>query len=675
MPERARSPRAWAVAAGLVAVGACGGGAGFPGPRPEALLASTAESGAAFEAIRQAWAESSTPAPVLRSMLDGFLVRYSHDALVPLARVALALVAMRQGDLATAEAQLKATRDLPAGSARDLWTVASAKRLRLHEQPEAALLLLRPLVGKTVDPMGRSVFQEELTLAALTTRREYEAISYMDAWLRASSDDERPQTLARVRPLVGRLPKDILLRSLEGMRAPGASFGYGADIQRVLSDRLVQIATESGDAELARMLLDPDGGALAITGDAGQALGELATSRRGLNTIAGRTVGLLLPIGSPDLRDESAGVLRGVMWALGLPRGSRPPLQALPPLATTRDAAGAIPGRPLRGTLAILTTCGKPEAAPEPDEPSAGENVRLVTRDDAGQSDRTEGALSELAGEGAAIVIASLDSSTAALALRWGEAHRVAVIALVPPSDPGATPAFGFVLGSARADVVQALARSAPALTATTVAPVVDSGELALFPAQGGSFGGLTLAAPVSCDVQRPRAGEPRFPIAAWGRDKTEAWLVSGSPACAQDLLTDLRAARARGVVGLTLEAAALAAGTSGLRVVTAQAGVVPATAPGDPRERELTRYVAALGTVDWWSALGRDAATLARLAVRKLPTDEVSDPPSVEARRATARDALLEARAPLWSTEATGWSQGHAMARSICGLPPDTAR
>src|SRR5215469_8943165 len=111
MPMRARPARAWAAASGLVvcaggaalavcavaSLGACGAGSGFAGPRPEALLASTPEAGTAFDAIRRAWSEPGTPPAMLRSMLDGFLLRFPRDALAPLARVTLALVAMRQG--------------------------------------------------------------------------------------------------------------------------------------------------------------------------------------------------------------------------------------------------------------------------------------------------------------------------------------------------------------------------------------------------------------------------------------------------------------------------------------------------------------------------------------------------------------------------------------------------
>jgi len=588
-------------------------------------------------------------------MLEGFLARFPRDDIAPMARISLALVALGQADFGSADAQLKLTSGLPAGSARDLWTIARAKALRLHSDPEAALALLRPLVGKNVDPMGRWIFEEELTLAALSTHRDYEAISYMDAWLRASSDEDKTSTVERVTQIVAQLPKDVLVGAFEALRTQRSTFGYGIEIERILWGRLVEIATTSGDATLARLLLDSDPDAIvARAGEAHTALGELANSRRGLNVVAGRTVGLLLPSESPGLRDESADVLRGVMWALGLPRGARS--AAARPKVGERNEPGPI-------------ACAPPEAAPDAGEPGPDDAIRLVTRDDTGSAARTELSLDELAGEGAAVVIAGLDGQTATRALRWGRSHALAVVVLASPDEPLEPSPFGFVLGEPRANVLDVLSRAVPALDLQPVTPIVDWSEMSLYPANGGRLWGLTVTPPVLCDVAAARAGDPRFPYSASDGGKAIAWLVSGSPSCATDAVAELTTERARGVVALTLEAAAVPHHAAGLRVVTAQAGVIPEVAPGDPREEEVQRFSATLGPVGWWTALGRDASAFARLAVRILPTNEVSDPSSVEARRASARDTLASARLRLWTSEASGWPEQHAMKRTVCAL------
>jgi hypothetical protein len=663
------------------AVEACSAG-GSGEPRPVASLSSTPAAGVAFEAIRQAWRSPEHDSVAeLEPMLQSFLARFPGDGRVPSAHVLLALVAMRRNDLAAADRQLAISADLPAGSIHDLYTVARARRLRLGGDAEAALDMLRPLVGKNVDPIARTVFQEELTLAALATHREYEAISYMDAWLRASAEDEKERTVLQVQRLVERLPQEVLLGALQAMRAQRASYGYGVDIERILATRLVGIATTSGNAQLARVLLDPHAGAVVIGGDAGVELGALATSRRGLNSVEGRTVGLLLPTDSPVLRDEAAAVLRGVMWALGLPPGVREADAGAPP--GKADGGGDEPGG---------YACAPPEAAPPPGEPSAADGLRLVTRDDGGTEDRTEVALDELVGEGAALVIAGLDGATSARALRWGSNHGVAVVAIAPPESDltggaGAplnheTGAFGFVAGSSRSRVMEALTRAAPVLGTDPVAPVVDASEWKpSSPGAPASPAAPRLLPPFSCDAPVQRAGDPRFPFAAWQAAKVRGWVVSGSPGCAVDLLSEMTSrprSAEKPVVVMTLESASRPAHGAFVRVLTASAGLVPSRIAA-AADDEVRRFGAILGddTLGYWAAVGRDAATLARVALRRLPGDTVSDAAAVSARRAQARDDLAAARAALWSTEAAGWSElpggGHVLKRTLCALevPP----
>jgi hypothetical protein len=358
-----------------------------------------------------------------------------------------------------------------------------------------------------------------------------------------------------------------------------------------------------------------------------------------------------LPTDSPGLRDESADVLRGVMWALGLPRGARDPSTASPASAEKVPAGVA---------------CGPFEPAPQTPEPRPEDDVHLVTRDDAGTEDRTEVSLDELAGEGAAVIIAGLDPETAARALRWGEAHKVAVMALVPPAE-GAVPSYGYVLGERRAEVVAALAQADASLTQTTVVPVSDASELSTYPPEGGRLGNLTVAPPVSCDVTATQAGEARFPLAAWRDARAQAWMASGSSDCSRDLVEELSDAHTRGLVALTLEGAALLRGGPNLRVLSARAGVVPEVDPRDPRQNEVQRFSSSLGHFGWWTALGRDAATLARVALLDLPVGTVTESLAVSERRSAAHDALTAARARLWTTESSGWDKTHTLTRTLC--------
>ncbi len=651
MPVGSRSAYARVCAISLVLQPACARDSRQP--QPVASLPSSPESAAAFEAVREAWRNPDRIAPdALRRMIERFLIDYPTDGLVPVASVSLALVAMGLGDFAHADAELARTEGLPPGRAHDLWTTARARELRLRGDAEGALALLGPLVGKNVDPLGRLIFEEELTLAALATGRDYEAISYMDAWLRASAEEDRAHVLARVSEIVEHLNVDVLVGSLGVMRSQRASLGYGIDIERILSDRLVREATASGNAELALMLLDPDAAGIPITGDAGLALGQVATSRRGLNVVAGRTIGLLLPTTS-SLRDESADVLRGVTWALGLPAGVR----SLPPSREPPDEPRG-PG---------VEACGAPEAAPDSSEPLASENVHLVTRNDTGDAESTEIGLDELAGEGAAIVIAGLDGASAGRASRWAESHHVPII-LLAQAERVENGSFVFSLGAPRSEVVRALVRAAPGLATGSIAPVIDTSEVEGSPGNLGATG-LRLAPPAACDAPAGQGDEPRFPLRQWELGAIHDWLVSGAARCASDLAVELGAAREHGTIALTLEAARLLPHIAGLRIVTAQAGVVPACAGDDPRAAELRRFSEALGPLSWWAALGRDAATLARTAVLELPPDLAGASQAVTERRAQARDRLVAARARLWSTEAAGWGDARTIKRTVCGL------
>jgi hypothetical protein len=579
-------------------------------------------------------------------MIESFLADYPHDGLVPTARVALALVALQTGDFATAGTELEATSRLPEGSAHDLWTTARARALRLQGDAEGALSLLAPLVGKPVDPVVRLVFEEELTLAALGTGRDYEAISYMDAWLRATPEDDRARVLARVTEIVEHLEVDVLAGALKVMRAERSGLGYGVDIERILSDRLVREATTSGNAELALMLLDPDAGPVPISGEMGAALGQVATSRRGLNVVEGRTIGLLLPT-TPALRDASADVLRGVTWALGLPAGVR----------STRAPADAPKGP-------SLAPCGSLASAPDGPEPQPSDEVRLVTRSDSGDTESTEIALGELAGAGAAIVIAGLDGPSADRAARWAEEKRVPVILLSSTPLAGGA-AFSFSIGGSRSDVLRALVGAAPSLTTTAVTPVVEpseEGEPAI------EVAGLHWALARVCGAS---TGSPDDAgLAARPADsRSHAWLVSGAGSCAADLAIELGRDRSQGTIALTLEAARLLPPIAGLRVVTARAGIVPVAGADDPRAGEVARFSVALGSLTWWAALARDAATLGRSAVLDMSNDRATTPQAVAERRRLARDRLAAARARLWSTEAAGWSGAHTIERTVCAL------
>lgn len=645
--------------------------------RPVASFATTAAAGMDFALIREAWQDPEHIARAqVRAMLERYVATYPKDGLVPTAHALLAFLAMDENELARADAEVRLAGSHPTGTTADLIMTARARWLRLHGRSAEAMTLLRPNVGKNVDPIVRNLFQEELALAALgtgETHDKYEAIAYMDAWLQGAGEEEREATRAKVAAIVGKLPREVLFEALRVMRSRGGSYGYGKEMFKIVAARLASLALQDGDAELARLLMDPDAGAIAVEGDAGIALAELATSRRGLNVIEGRTIGLLLPTENPALRDESAEVLRGVMWALGKPRGIR---QLLPMTSEPAPRSKARAAQDAGSLTSCARTAEAEDASLTSDEPKDDDRIQLVTRDDSGSSDRTESSLDELVGQGASVIVAALDPDTAERVATWSASRNVPVIILAAPSAPAPgsktrSSGFGFVLGESRVDVETALARDVPDLLKGNVAAVVDASELSHVPAAGGEWGPFKIQPPVSCDANTPHAGDPRFPVASWEKASTRAWLVTGSPSCARDLIAELSTHARNGTVALTLEAASEPPPARGVKVMTAAAGILPIVSASILRDSELSRFVAAFGAprLTWWTALGRDAATLARRVVMTLPTDNLTAPDAVAKRRDLAQKALAKLRVRLWSTEARGFDGASTMARTICVL------
>ena len=615
--EKKRDSLALLLAFALATAPSCTGGGSEA--RPVASLAATAEATVAFDEIRRTWESHETRRPVvLRPLLEKFLGRFPRDGRVPMGRAIMAIVSMDDDDWVAARALVLGLRDTPPGTTGNLATVAEARLLRHDKQPDAALESLRPLVGKTVDATVRELFLEEITRDALESRRDYEAIAYMDAWARGVSEDQREAVRAKLVQMLGALPPTVLEGTYRAMRA-NKSVGYGTEIQRLVAERLAETAIARGDPTLARWLLDSDAGPTFVGTASSVALGEIATSRRGLVSVVGRAIGLLLPTGSADLRDESADVARGVSWALDLPRAS------------------------------------------------AGDGVKLVTRDDAGDPTRTDAALEELAGEGCVVILGGLDGGSSDRLLRWGEAHAMPVVALAAPQHdkPGA---FGFSLGEPIENELRALAEAlrarAIAKAAVVAAPSLEADARAIFAPPG-----LAVLPPVSCDVEATRAGDPRFPVASWLQEGARGWIVAGPVECARDVLREVGARSKGGVVGLTLEGTATTARAPQLRVVGTAAGVVPVASlqaqnvvPDDVRA-----YMAQFAArPSWWTALGRDAGILARQAVVQLPLDTTADAAVIAQRRNLVNTQLPLMKAILWTSDGDGFSGGHALKRTL---------
>lgn len=593
--------------------------------KPAASLSDTPQAAAELEMLREAWATHRLE----RRVVKAFIARHPEDGGVPLAKAYLAFVLMSEGRLVEADGVLSSIAEIPPGATRDLATVARARSLRLHGAPQSALDSLRTLVGKIVDDADREVFLEEITLCAIAAHVDYEAIAYLDAWLRGVGEDDRDRVRAKIASILETMPRDVLEQTYRTMRTRGAASGYGADTQKLVAERLARIAVQSNDAALARWLVEVSGTSAAQTGGAaGVELGELAASRRGLSTVAGRTVGLLLPTRDRELRDEAADVVRGISWALDLPRSS-----------------------------------GREQGA------------RLVTRDDGTDLAGTRAAMEELAGEGAAVIVAGLDRASADRAVTWSEESGVPVLLLAAPSPSKMPKKSAIVLGERTEREIVMLADALARHGAKTVAFVADTPDDEAAAGAIEARGGLTLLPSVRCDVPLAEAGKTRFPIDGWWRSGARGWLVSGPRSCARDLLREIGTsvrplAAARPAVALTLEAGVpVSEVPKGIVVLSASAGIVPVLSarPEEASDEDVRAFVERFGLrPSYWTALGHDAGALAKAALAALPTDTTVDAKEVVQRRAIVQAGLLATRVKLWTTDERGVGDSRVLGRSL---------
>jgi hypothetical protein len=557
-----------------------------------------------------------------------FVRRFPKDPAAKLARVYLAIGYFENRDYVHGDSLLATLGDAKEGATHDLATVARARSLRLQGAPRSALEALRPLVGKIIDDADREIFLEELALTAIAAHDDYEALAYLDAWLRGVGEEDRERVRTKIAQILQSLPREVLEQTYGTMRQRGVASGYSADTERLVAARLARVAVDANDAALARWLLETSGRSATQTGaEAGIELGELAASRRGLEVVAGRTVGILLPTHARALRDEAADVVRGVSWALDLPRQS-----------------------------------GAPGA------------VRLVTRDDGVDEAGTRAAMEELAGEGASIILAGFDRASSDRASAWSERAGLPVLLLSAPSIARMPRTSAFVVGERTERELAMLGEALLRRGTKLAAFIVDTAEDEIA-GRAAEATGLVLLPSTRCDIPLAVAGKPRFPVASWRTSGAQGWLIAGPASCARDVLREIEApsegAKKRvGALALTLEAGLPSmTPVAGVITLSAAAGFVPvlATRPTDVSEPDMRAYMERFGArPTYWTALGRDAGMLASAALRPLPSDTTSVPNAVVQRRAIVQAGLHTVRVPLWTSDDKGFGADRVLSRAL---------
>jgi|GEM_PF-7055175 len=315
-----------------------GCGAGPEAHQPTPSLSETRAAQAAFRSIVQRWFdEDEARRPPLRPALERFLAQYPNEPRAANVRVLLAWIAIVSGDQAQATRLIAEARSSDSMVVRDFAEVAEARLLLARQQPEAALVKLKALEDKLVDPAERLICSELHLQAALASRKFADALAALTNYLAAAPADLGDRARARALSALTSLPESALegsLAELDEQARRGPLSPPDVWLRRVVRERLIRLAVEHKDARLARRLLDSHPG-LARRNDLSIELLQLAATASSTAESQGAFVGLALEVGDPDAERRSASVARGLADALS---ASLPGADSLPIVVKASDA-------------------------------------------------------------------------------------------------------------------------------------------------------------------------------------------------------------------------------------------------------------------------------------------------------------------------------------------------
>ena len=209
---------------------------------PVAALASTPESEQELSAILLEWGREPKARAALRPRLAALVARLGKagDGLEPLARAYLAIAWLDEGVPAAAEATARPLVEGPPGVPADLGALVKGAAARRLGRSAEALTLLRPLVGKIIDPFAQPLLYEELVEACLDEGRYEDAIVYAEGWLRSAPAGEQKVTRDAVARVLARLPAKVANEIWEQNRAAVPELRYSPDLLSILQDKIVQ---------------------------------------------------------------------------------------------------------------------------------------------------------------------------------------------------------------------------------------------------------------------------------------------------------------------------------------------------------------------------------------------------------------------------------------------------
>lgn len=579
--------------------------------RPIAALASTPESEAEFGAIVQEWSRDPKARALLRPRLAVLVAKLgkSGDGLEPLARAYLAVAWLDEGVPAAAEATARPLVEGPPGVPADLGTLVKGAAARRLGRSAEALTLLRPLVGKIIDPFAQPLLYEELVEACLDEGRYEDAIVYAEGWLRSAPAADQGATRASVARVLTRLPSKVAAELWEQNRIAAPELRYSPDLLMILQDRADQGESASldageGDAKEKDKDKEPK---VTTTVDGGYAMPvDLGPATR----FDPRAVAFLLPTSQPGQGTPSAAITRAASVVL------EPSLTS--PFASKDGGVDA----------------------PAPKGVGSAKHRLGIFDTSIGVTKAFE--LAEK--QGAGVVVGGLIESEADTLALLAQQRRVPTILLRPPRTPPilapGEPRHYVVLGPSLAAELAWTLGVAPAGTIARVEPVYAPPPKEL---------------DARCDASPKVAGGLSFPVELWREKKVVAVVILGDSRCAERVAEDLKpkaGATWKPTLVLGLGAMEQAYTVFELPRVVIGVGLLPMVDDVPPLARLLIQDQGS--PIGYFGGLGHDAA---KLALSALPGDllETTDPPVIQKNRATTLARLVAATGELWTTSDKG--------------------
>jgi branched-chain amino acid transport system substrate-binding protein len=241
---------------------------------------------------------------------EAYLARYPEDALRPVALLGLGRLRLAEGQATVALPLFEevAAHQDAAVAERGRFYVGVTRHLM--GEHAAAIALLEPLRGRTVDPEETALLLRTLAASALAVNDVERAISTLDALLAEPlSDADRSEAQARLtQVLEGTLSADSAARLYDTLPHDGVAWP-------ILARSQMRSAFASGDLPRVQIL------ARALT-EAGETLesdlASMAMRAERTGTADPRVIGALLPLSG---RGQEAGqaALRGMALAAGAP--------------------------------------------------------------------------------------------------------------------------------------------------------------------------------------------------------------------------------------------------------------------------------------------------------------------------------------------------------------------